>query len=114
MRTHFSRPAHFVGSESCQFGITDIVGHYIVSTVGDYRPNYSGGRQEPIGYGRTYETMVFAWKEGKRCEDAECGCEIPFADSYMELDFEGYNSKSEAEDGHRRMVNKWRAAQCDS
>ena len=34
MKTHWDCGAHFVGSEDCHFGMTDVVGGFIVSTTG--------------------------------------------------------------------------------
>ena len=108
-RQYFGSAAHFVGSESCRFHIATLVGDYVVSTVGDYRP--SGFRFEPgskvygaeIGCGRRYETMVF--RNGGPCG---CGCGMPEIDG-SEIDFEGYNTRGEANAGHERMCQKYEA-----
>lgn len=70
-KTHWDRPAHFIGSELC-------------------------------------ETMVFH-DSGRRCEIEDCHCGgLPEASSYRELDFEGYQTASEAAEGHARMLAKFR------
>ena len=58
---------------------------------------------------RTYETMVFR-DSGKRCDDAECGCERPAPADWNSVDFDGYTSQREAELGHAAMVAKYAAA----
>jgi hypothetical protein len=113
IQSHWDRGSHFIGSESCHFGITDVVGDFIISTTGDYRPmspieGYDG-RQHEIGYGRFYETMVFR-DSGERCEDASCKCGgIPMARSFRELDFDGYKTQDEARRGHAAMVARYKA-----
>ena len=105
-RKTWDRPSHFICARDCRFGRTTVVGGWVVSTVGDYRPTSNGGRQEQIGDGRTYETMVFPL--AKLCDDPECKCGgMPVVEQWAEKDFEGYNSKAEAMVGHRRMVQKW-------
>ena len=50
--------------------------------------------QEPIGYQRTYETMV--WRI------------LPDGDTSAEsIDFAPYNTPEDADAGHARLVRKW-------
>lgn len=105
-RSHWDRPAHFIGSNRCRFGLADVVNSHIVSTVGDYYPEGSGIR-EPIGCGRYFETMVFR-DSGKRCEEAGCECGgLPEPADWDPIDFEGYLEIEDAREGHRRMVETW-------
>jgi hypothetical protein len=107
--THWDRPAHFIGSADCRFGLADVVNGHIVSTVGDYHPAYGDGRRREIGYDRFYETMV-AKDSGKRCEIADCPCGgIPEPVGSWELDFDGYQTEREARLGHAAMVAKYAA-----
>ena len=68
MKTHWDKPSHFI----CSADITDVLAGYIVSTVGDYWPKFTGQR-EHIGCERFYETMVFR-DSGKRCDMIACPC----------------------------------------
>jgi len=107
-KTHWNRCSHFIGSEECRFGLTDVVSGYIISTCGDYRPSSAKGERVDIGYQRAFETMVFH-DSGRRCQEPMCPCGgIPLADDFRELDFDGYQSEDEARKGHARMVEKYR------
>ena len=108
VKTHWDRPAHFIGSRDCRFGLSDAVGGVIVSTVGDYRPMHHQVGPYPIGANRTYETMVFR-DSGKRCDEPSCGCGLPEPESWTEIDFAGYRSEAEARAGHAEMVAKYAA-----
>lgn len=121
---------HLIVGNDCRFHLSTYVGKYIVSTVGEYLPdseireilaNSRGvslvGRGdtrrhdymkkvgfEELGYGRTYETMVF-----KAIKAKEISC-CPFRmDSGSELDFAGYNTPEEAFSGHLKLCRKWAA-----
>lgn len=98
-------PSHFIGAKRCRYGRTSLVGgRWVVSTVGDYRPD--GGGQESIGYDRTYETMVFPL--AKLCDDKLCDCGgRPVIEEWGGLDMAGYHSEAEAALGHELMVRKW-------
>lgn len=61
---------------------------------------------EEIGFGRTYETMVF--KAGTPCTDEKCGCGLPEIDG-SELDFRGYSSVKNATNGHHELCETWAA-----
>jgi hypothetical protein len=105
-KTHWERPSHFIGSNECRFGLTDVVGEYIISTVGDYHPTIGFGRTE-IGLNRFYETMVFT-DSGIRCKIKSCDCGgIPKPSDYMELDCDGYQTEAEARAGHAAMVKRY-------
>jgi hypothetical protein len=107
--THWDKPSHFIGSESCHFGLTDVVNGYVISSVGDYRPALFGiAVRERIGYNRYYETMVFR-DSGKRCAEDGCACGRPLIDDYSELGFDGYMTEAQARDGHAAMLAKYAA-----
>lgn len=106
-KTHWDRPGHFIGSDRCRFGVTDVVNGHIVSTVGDYR--MESGERHIIGHARFYETMVFK-DSGKRCtkEGEVCSCgNLPQPESWSEVDFDGYMTEDEARAGHAAMVAKY-------
>lgn len=90
---HIGHAGHFVGANYCRFHLHTHIGPYCVSTVGDYWPR-SANEQEPIGYQRTYETMVFRI--------------LPDGDTSAEsIDFAAYNEPEAADRGHARLVRKW-------
>lgn len=96
------------------------VGPWLVSTVGEYvHPMHSGGREvdenawlvahpmgEEIGCGRFFETMVFL--AGEACAVSGCDCGLP-ENSGSSLDFDGYQTRGEATQGHLAMCDKWAA-----
>ena len=116
---------HFCCADRCEFKLNTYVGKYIVSTVGEYRPDsdvikicypelshlkgevlkykyineYSC---EDIGANRKFETMVFkAIKSGYKC--------CPYKIVGIELDFKGYDLAKEACQGHLKLCKKWSA-----
>lgn len=90
---YLGMPGHFIGASRCVWHLTTVVGGYIVSTVGDYRPFAEDQKPTEIGFGRTFETMVF--RAGKPCARPECMCFAP------------YNTAGEAQAGHEAMVAKY-------
>jgi len=104
-RAHWDRPGHFIGSSECQFGMTDVINGYIVSTVGDYRPP-GATTMQPIGFRHFYETMVFV-DSGKRCVEPACECGLPLHNG-RDVDFAGYQTAAEAAAGHARMIKAYR------
>ena len=129
---------HFIGGKNCKFILNTYVGKYIVSTVGElwwgrssreivaevqnpqwFRTNrylkgdtFDNAYMKEFGYdevgcGRKYETMVFkARKSTNKC----CPYSI---DVTSELDFEGYNDRGDATEGHYAMCEKWSTADID-
>lgn len=120
-------PGHFICARWCQFVLNTYVGKYIISTVGEYVPDYevreifakSRGKilegrgddrtadymkkigYEDIGLDRKYETMVFHAKKSKnKC----CPYEMRNASN---VDFDSYNSADDATIGHYEMCDKW-------
>lgn len=127
----FGSPGHFICSHDCRFHLCTRVGSVLVSTVGQYFPD-EGVRDiiassrgitlrgkgdarradylrqvgyEEIGYGRTYETMVFALS-GARCTAPACGCDLPMIIP-NELEARGYNDAGAATRGHRELCAAW-------
>lgn len=119
----FGHAGHFICAQWCRFHLCTLVGNYLVSTVGEYVPDETvreihcearGVRLEgkgdarlvdymkkvgfqELGFGRTYETMIF--KAGERCTRPECGCGLPEIDG-SELWAKGYTSAGDATVGH--------------
>lgn len=118
---------HFICSRDCRFILNTYVGKYIVSTVGEYLPDYpvreilaesrgitlvgKGDARladymkkigyETVGIDRKYETMVFPAKKS----DDKC-CPFRMKDS-VNIDFAAYNEPEEAYKGHYKMCLKW-------
>lgn len=105
---HWPRASHFIGSESCSFGMTTVVNGYIVSSVGDYRSAAYGGERQTLGAGDDdfYETYIF--KPGGYCEIEGCHCGgIPRPVTWTEIDGKRFATESECRDGHAAFVEKY-------
>ena len=101
----FGGAGHFIGGTECRFHLCTLIGEYIVSTVGDYRPRgEQSEKPTPIGYQRTYETMAF--RLDKFCDAPGCLCGMPLHDG-RELDFAGYHCASDATAGHMEMCRRY-------
>jgi hypothetical protein len=109
---------HFILGHECQFHLATYLGNgYLVSTVGEYRPDskirevLARAREskepepefEEVGYKRLYETMVFRATPSKD-PSVCCPWRMAYGD---ELDMNGYNKPVEAEAGHYAMCRKW-------
>lgn len=119
---------HLIVGRYCQFHLTTYVNGYIVSTVGEYLPDYrvrkiiaeSRGISiegigddfdrdymkkigfEEIGHNRLYETMVFhAYKTNKN------SCCPYSVNDWCEIDMDSYNKPEDAYDGHLKMCEKY-------
>ncbi|MBA7548495.1 hypothetical protein ES705_40955 [subsurface metagenome] len=120
-------PGHLIVARDCRFSLNTYVGKYIVSTVGEYLPDYEvreilvrsrgiilkgkGDERladymrkvgyEDIGLNRKYETMVFpSRKSGDKC--------CPYvAKDWSNVNFDSYNSAEDAFSGHYKMCLKW-------
>lgn len=127
----FGMAGHFICARYCWFHLTTHVGPWLVSTVGMMLPSselrtlYAKSRGNPItsrgddaeaeyirkfgfdeiGWGRKYETMVFP--AGAPCVSPDCGCGVPVATSWREVDMRGYNTTQAAQAGHYEMCHKW-------
>ena len=119
---------HFIGAKYCRFILNTYVGKYIVSTVGEYWPDYRVRKiiadsrgwtcnkigdywdreyfkkfgYEDIGCDRKYETMVFAAHKSEKYKC--CPYEI---DVSNQKDFAGYNDADAATKGHMSLCRKW-------
>ena len=94
--------AHFIGSASCLHHVCTRVGKYVISTVGDYRPNGPNSDAERIGCDRKFETFVFKALRG----ECACGCGLPnFRAS--EIDSLAANDHKTANANHMKMCRKW-------
>lgn len=127
-------PAHFICAQDCKFFMATKIGKYIVSTVGEYFPDYrirkifaeSRGKviegkgdeydrnyMREIGFeelhfgGWFYETMVFkAIKSSRKGNQACKAC--PFQiESGQNIDEKWYKTPEEAYKGHYKLCNKW-------
>ena len=88
---------HFVGADKCRFHMATWVagGRYLVSTVGDYRPDVRGD-MEAIGVGDSFfETYVFSGH--------------PRVTDWCEVEGERYATHEEANEGHMRYCAKFHA-----
>lgn len=98
---------HLIVSERCQFSLATHIGAFVVSTIGEWKPEEAvrkitglkEGEFEEIGYRRKYETMVFP-VDGQH----ECGC--PKITSHAGLECDGYNDAADAQRGHLVMCRK--------
>lgn len=126
----FGHPGHLCVAHYCRFHLTTLVGHYLVSTVGEYLPpplvqdilancrnnpleGQGDAREddwmrkfgfEEVGYGRIYETMVFP--AGEPCHNRNCNCGLPEI-LHPEVDMEGYLTPAAATLGHYELCRKW-------
>jgi hypothetical protein len=127
----FGHAAHLIVGQDCRFHLATEVGTFLISTVGEYLPDSQvretlaisrgikltgrgDARQsdymekigyEEVGYGRKYETMVFAIES--YCIKNDCNCGIPIPLNWSELDPRGYNSAKDATVGHRKICLKY-------
>lgn len=101
-------PGHLCIANYCRFFLNTYVNGYIISTVGEYKPDSRvrdilGLKDEyiDVGLNRKYETMVFkAQRVGNSC------CEYQPI-NFEQLDFDGYNDPIQARKGHYVMCEKW-------
>lgn len=127
----FGAPGHLIVAIDCRFHLCTQIGDVLVSTVGEYIPDESArdihchvhgitlegrgdarfadymrkvGFQE-IGYGRTYETMVFR-TTGDVCHAPGCGCGLPRI-APGELDMRGYTTAGAATLGHMELCRQY-------
>ena len=124
----YGKAGHLIVGEDCRFHLTTEIGKYLVSTVGQYFPDFitrelivksegkklegKGDYREAdflkkvgyveIGHERLFETMVFK-TNGKICS---CGCGMPNING-NDLDSDGYNTVIQATKGHNKLCKKW-------
>lgn len=126
----FGCPGHFICARDCRFHLCTLIGDILVSTVGEYLPDYDvreilakskgivlkgkGDERraeymkkvgfEEIGLDRRYETMAFK-TTGEVCRNPKCNCGLPTIIP-EEIEFEGYNTAGEAAKGHMKICLK--------
>lgn len=125
----FGHPGHLIVADDCRFHLCTQIGEFLVSTVGEYVPDETVreihcavrgivlegrgdarfadymqkvGYQE-IGYGRTYETMVF--RTGDVCHAPGCACGLPSIKG-SELAARGYMVAGAATLGHMELCRQ--------
>lgn len=126
----FGCAGHLIVSRDCRFHLCTQIDDFLVSTVGEYWPGESvreilastrgvtlQGRGdareadymnkigfEEIGYGRTYETMVFR-TTGDVCAVPGCGCGLPKV-NFREVAADGYTTAGAATLGHMALCRQ--------
>jgi len=91
---------HFIGGKKCAFHLATRVGSYLVSTVGDYRPD--GQSRETVGSGPEdfFETFVF------EC-DGEDSDGNPSIANWSSIDCKRYEDSLVAEQGHYEFCHRY-------
>lgn len=102
----FGFPGHLIVSNMCRFHMATQVGKYLISTVGEYRPEGDGKPRRTIGAGDQsfFETYVF--EAGQTCSVAGCGCGMPDI-SGSEIDGERSATAGDATAKHYEYCNKY-------
>lgn len=98
----FGYAGHLIVGSDCRFHLVTKVGDYIVSSVGDYRPDGDGKPMRTIGGGDDsfFETYVFVFGSYE-----DCGCPTP--KSWGEIDGQRYATHEEAHKGHLEFCRKY-------
>lgn len=99
----FGAPLHYICGSRCVFHLGTRIGNYVISTVGDFRPDGPYKPRDTIGYQREFETMVF------RVLGDHGDCVCPQIDG-SEIDSYTYPMGSECDAvnaGHLAMCHKW-------
>ena len=93
---------HFIGGSQCAYHLSTRVGKFLISTVGDYRPNGDRSSRTTIGAGKEsfFETYVFDFLGETKDGD-------PNVISFTEIDGERYAESIDAERGHYRYCKKY-------
>jgi hypothetical protein len=133
----FGHAGHLIVARNCQFHLCTQIGDFLVSTVGEYVPDEPvreilcdvrgiilEGRgddrladfmrkvgYEEIGFGRTYETMVF--RAGDVCHAPGCACGLPAIDGH-ELAARGYTTAGAATLGHLELCRRCAAGELET
>ena len=97
----FGYAGHLIVGEDCRFHLWTKIGRYIISTVGDYRPN-KDGEMKTIGAGDKsfFETYVF-----RASKNDKCGCPTP--KDWSEIDGTRYPTHEKATVGHLNFCKKY-------
>jgi len=104
----FGYGAHLCVGPWCRFHMATLVGGYMVSTVGDYRPPHASEKDCPamreIGCNRMFETFVFRASPSKatRCKIVDCLCQMPALESFSEIYSLAANTAGDATKNHRK------------
>ena len=101
-------PGHFCGARNCQWRRHTQVGHYRVSSVGNYYPDGRGNaKRTPLGCDLTdfFETMVFETLLSLDPGSEGCGCRV--VKSFSEIDGARYETAGAAQQGHQQFVTKY-------
>lgn len=110
-RVELGCAGHFICARDCNWRRHTQIGDYRVSSVGDLYYRSEPNKRQKVGATGYFETMVFELTP-HLCKDNEgCGCrEVA---EWRELDGERYETAGEAQAGHERYVEKYRALQCN-
>jgi hypothetical protein len=92
----------------CLFHLCTRVGKHLISTVGDYYPEWTNGKRYTIGAGDDsfFETYVFKVLKGDGCTDKECGCGMPAVD-WSEIEGIRTGTAGDAKKQHAKMCKKY-------
>jgi hypothetical protein len=100
---------HFVGANNCRFHLATWVGggRFLVSTVGDYRPEPDRQTMTTLGAGDDsfFETYVFATDPDNR----EVTSGHPEVSDWCEVGGERWATHEEANEGHMRYCREFEA-----
>lgn len=103
----YGMPGHLIVGDRCVHHLCTEVGQYLISTVGEYRPDHKKDREE-VGCGRFFETYVF--KLGRKFKRCSCGCGVPTPSDMCEIDSLPANDAINADKNHMKMCRKY--SQC--
>lgn len=98
-------PGHLIVADKCVHHLCTQVGNYLISTIGEYRPDGKGGKRETVGCDRFFETFVF--KLGRKFSRCECGCQMPEPNDWCEIDSIPANDAAAADKNHLKMCRKY-------
>lgn len=100
----FGMPGHLIVGDRCVHHLCTQIGGYLISTIGEYRPEGKKAGRETIGCDRFFETFVFnVPKKAARCD---CGCNMPKPD-YSEIDSLPANDAATADKNHMILCRKY-------
>jgi hypothetical protein len=103
-RVELGCAGHLIVSDRCRWRRHTQVGHYRISTLGDYWLHDTRQRVS-VGAHAYFETMVFATTGRPDAGNEGCGCQE--LKDWSELDLQRYATAGEAQRGHEAMVEKY-------
>ena len=107
-RVELGCPGHLCVASSCHWRRHTQIGHYRVSTLGDYfLPGRKGRQTLGAGEGSYFESMVFELEDAQEAGNEGCGC-LAVKD-YCGIEQERYATAGEAQAGHEALVAKYLA-----